>query len=80
MLSLVGRAQCLLCLFLFMPFSSNELPKATVGPRPGTEPTMPKIRRIVQSTFCGRNGRASSERNSCREAAQSKELFAYCAS
>ena len=71
MLSWVGRARCLPCLFLFMQFSSNELPKVAFEPRPGTEPSMRKMCRPVQSRFCGRNGRASSERNSCREAAQS---------
>src|SRR6266436_6563310 len=33
MLSWVGRARCLPCLFLFMRFSNNELPKATFEPR-----------------------------------------------
>ena len=74
MLSWVGRARCLPCLFLFMQFSSNELPKVTFEPHPGTEPSMRKICRPVQSRFCGRNGRASSERNSCREAAQSNPV------
>src|SRR5882757_801588 len=74
MLSWVGRARCLLCVFLFMPFNSNKLPKVTVGPPPGTETSMYKIRRAVQSTFCSGKSRAPSERNSCREAAQSNVM------
>src|SRR5258705_9161535 len=71
MLSWVGRARCLLCVFLFMPFNSNRLPKVTLGQPPGTETSMYKIRRAVQSIFCSGKSRAPSERNSCREAAQS---------
>src|SRR2546423_1078087 len=68
MLSRVGRARGLLCVFLFMPFSNNGLPKVTVRPRPGTEPSMHNIRRSIQSRFCSGNSRAPSERNSCRKA------------
>ena len=71
MLSGVGRARGLLCVFLFMPFSSNTLQKVTVGPIPGTEPSMPQMPWTVQSTFQGRNSHATRESNSCREAAQS---------
>src|SRR5438045_4935595 len=73
MLSRVGRAGGLLCVFLFMPFSSNSLPKVTVRPPPGTELSLHNIRRSVQSRCRSGNGRAPSEHNSCREAAQSNQ-------
>ena len=75
MLSGVGRARGLLCVFLFMPFSSNTLQKVTVGPIPGTEPSMPQMPWTVQSTFQGRNSHATRESNSCREAAQSNHAL-----
>ena len=71
MLSLVGRARGLLCLFLFMPFSSNRLQKPTVWLGPRTEPSLPQMGWTVQSAICDGNSHAAKEGNSCRVAAQS---------
>ena len=60
-------------LVLFMSRGSNRLRRMTVGPNPGTEPSMAKVGWTVQSAFYGRNSHAARERSSslCREAAQS---------
>src|SRR5438046_87723 len=74
MLSRVGRARGLLCLFLFMPFSSNRLQKPTVCLGRRIEPSMPQMGWTVQNSICDGNSHVAKEGNSCRVAAQSNEI------
>ena len=80
MLSRVGRARGLSCLFLFMALKSNRLQNLAVGPNPGTARSMAQKRWPVQSCFCDRRRHATRESNSCREAAQSNEALGRSAS
>jgi len=74
MLSWVGRARTLLCLFLFMPFTCKDLQKLTLGPSSAIEPIMPQASWTVQSAISNQESHDGGESPACREAAQSNCL------
>ena len=70
MLSWVGRARTLLCLFLFMPFTCKDLQKLTLGPSSAIKPIMPQASWTVQSAIFNQESHGGGESPACREAAQ----------